>query len=444
MKLRLLGLVLLLGLVAAVVAFLSRETSQRSSFTSQLSSWSAAPRGGRALFELSQRAGLAPQRLKHNLEVIPEEGTIAAVQPRGGGVFLASLFLDLDIFTKDEVQAIGRWVEEGNTFVLVSGSADELYENFGLSLERAAPEPVGQEEQQARARRRARGQKEDTWPPEVTEAWPALPGASLLAQINQLEVEQSAPALSLRQAWRGQEGDRELQQGDGYWPLAISSDGRVLAAEVRLGRGRFVAITSPYVATNGGLGKGDNGLFLARVLGQDGRALHFDEFHHGFNNDRSLAGYLRQSGLWVVVAQLALLLLLLGWRAQNRFGAPLPWFEEELRGTGDYLKAMSQIYQRGHHGDHALRVMVEDLERRLVERFRLPAGTSGEKLITELERAGQEALARRVGETRLWALKVAQGRRREAEVLEAAREVAALAEEISGRAQAPRREQEQG
>lgn len=436
MSARAVALLLLLALCAGAIWALGRASTERSSFTAQLSSWSAAPRGGRALFLLAQRARLQPERLQHNLEVIPERGVIVSVQPASGAAsMLAALFLGLSPFTDDEVEAIGRWVEEGNTFLLIADSADELYQGFGLRLERAQGGFEEEELAERRARRRVVGQLEGRWPPPLADAWPALPALAPLDGVAQARVNAQAPEIALEDAWWRAEGAASPGPEDGYTPLLVTEEGRVVAAQVRRGAGRFVAVSAPYLASNSGLADGDNALFLLNIIDVNGEGgLYFDEYHHGFRDERGLAGYLRESGLWIVVAQLGFLLSLVGWRARRRFGAPLPWFEDEARGAGDYLKAMSQIYRRGGHGPHALEILWADLERRLAARYRLPAELSGEPLLEALARAGQPDLAARARALRGEVERARGGKKiKEEALLSAARAVSALAAEIPGR-----------
>jgi hypothetical protein len=215
-----------------------------------------------------------------------------------------------------------------------------------------------------------------------------------------VEVESRSPGVALDSF---AESNEDATDGlSGYWPMLTTSEGRVVAAQVRVGAGRFVVLRSTWPATNAGLGREDNALLMVRLLSdhvgaaQPEAGLWFDEFHHGFTNDRSLAAYLRDTSLWVVVGQLAFLLFLVGWRVQRRFGSPLPMYEDELRGSGDYLKAMSQIYRRGGHADHVVAVMLDDLARQLVSHFRLGRGLAGDGLAVQLEEAGHAEAATRL------------------------------------------------
>ncbi len=432
MKMRLVMAALLLLVSVIGVGWLSQESAKRSSFVANLSSWSAAPRGGRALFLLCEKLGLDTERLLHDLEVIPEDGTVVAVEPRGAGASFFSVLLgDKGSFTEQEVKGVRSWVEEGHTFVLVSRSSDELYEAFGVELVRNQEADLenSRQAQRRRARRRVlEDDEDDSWPPKTTFATPVTLGEGILADVNDVQVERDAPGLALGEIPEG----LTLERGDGFEPLLVTGDGRVVAAQFRVRRGRFVMISSSFMASNLGLGQKDNAQAMVAMLGSDG-PLHFDEFHHGFSNDRSLSGYLGASGLWIVVCQLGLLLLLLAWRAQKRFGEPLSTYEDELRGTGDALKAMSHIYQRGGHREHVLAILQEDLQRQLSTYLRLPINSSMETVMETLRQRREEALVTRVMHwTGRASVLLSQKPNRRA-LVEVAQGLASLIREIPGR-----------
>ena len=437
MRARFVLVVISIVLVVAAIGFLSSEATRRSQFTTRLSTFSAAPEGGRALYALAERLALRPGRLTHNLEVIPETGTLVSIAPRASGGSLLSFLFGASAFTDKEVQAVRRWVESGNTFVLIAETEPDLVSAFALSggvgprwWDDLADEPGGRRGADE-AREAAR-----KWPPETILATPTVATAAVFEGVETVEVGVSAPEVHLG-PWNA--SNTEQTDGvHGYAPLLVTVDGKVVAAQVRVGAGRFVVVRSSWPATNAGLSREDNAVMLAQLLsgqrdrGGDAR-LWFDEYHHGFANDRSLAGYLRDSSLWVVVCQLGFLLLVIGWRVQQRFGFPLPLYEGELRGSGDYLKAMSHIYRRGGHASHAVGVLLDDLDRRLVEHHRMRPGLSGHALARELEAAGHAESASKLAALRAQSTSLLAGRRvRDAALVELTGKIATFTESMTG------------
>jgi hypothetical protein len=444
MRSRFVLIVIVVVLVVAAIGFLSSEATRRSQFTTRLSTFSAAPEGGRALYALAERLHLKPGRVTHNLEVIPERGTLVSIAPRAsGGSLLSFLFVE-SAFTEKEVEAIRRWVEQGNTFVLVAETEPELIKAFALSGYQGARwwETLGEEldEEDLPGGRRGSDEAREasrTWPPETVLGTPTVAARGVFSGVQTVEVGRMAPEVRLTSFNTGNETATDDVRG--YAPLLVTADGAVVAAQVRVGAGRFVVVRSTWPATNAGLSREDNAVMLTQLIGghagsDDAEAgLWFDEYHHGFANDRSLAGYLRDSSLWVVVCQLGFLLLVIGWRVQQRFGFPLPLYEDEMRGSGDYLKAMSHIYRRGGHASHAIAVLLDDLDRRLVDHHRLRPGLAGDALVRALDNDGHTVVAKRHAALRAEAAALLAGRRvRDGALIELTSKIATFTESMTG------------
>lgn len=422
---RLVLFLVIVVLLVVGIGFLGSESEKRSEFAGEHSTFSAAPRGGRALMALCDRLGLGPERLMHDLETIPEQGTIVSVAPKSAqGGFLLWLF-DPGAYTEEEVEGIQRWVAEGNTFVLIDDGDESLPRAFGLqSLQ-----------QRSEAQERLDASERSPWPPPVTPAVVGMRYLSSFSDVSELEVEERAPEVLLSAFGTSADGDDgEVRVPSGYTPLVRTVDGRTVGAEVSWGRGRFVLLSSTWLATNSGLRQKDNALFMVRLLSSSPGKLYFDEFHHGFAYQRSLSNYLKDSSLWIVVCQILLLIVLIAWRTSSRFGPPLPMFEQEQRGSGDYVRAMSLIYQRGGHDRHAVEVMLDDLDRQLVERYRLPGEHRGERLLEALAQQGEVEMAGRVQSARREAwMAIGDGRRRKRLVLGVTRRLAELIEQVRKR-----------
>jgi len=422
---RLVTFLVVVVLVVVAIGFLGSESEKRSEFAGRHSTFSAAPRGGRALMVLSERLGLKPERLMHDLEAVPEEGTIVCVAPQSAeGGFLLWLF-DPGAFSDEEVKGIQRWVAAGNTFVLIHDRETALSKAFGLQVLASRTERQERRDDDDRA----------SWPPETTSAMVALRYLRDFGSVGGLEVESQAPEVAL-QPLSLEDGAAKGEVGSpsGYTPLVRTSDGRTVGAEVAWGEGRFVLLSSSYMATNTGVAQSDNGLFLVRLLSSTEGGLYFDEFHHGFAHQRSLSNYLKDSSLWIVVCQILLLVLLVAWRTSSRFGTPLSLFESEFRGSGDYVRAMSLIYQRGGHIRHAIEVMLEDLDRQLIERYRLSGELRGERLVEALAQVGEVEVAQRVRSLRRDAWEaVGDGGKRKRLVLAVSRRLAELIEKVRKR-----------
>ncbi|MBH24451.1 MAG: hypothetical protein CMH57_08375 [Myxococcales bacterium] len=376
------ALLLAAALIAVVfVGLLVAAASHRASFAGRYASHSAAADGARGVALLAERLGRPPPRLQHNLASPPDRGTLIAVAPRpDASTSLVASLLDPDPFSPEEAEALLAWIKEGNTLILFTRQPTRLLSRTGIFLAGEAPE--------AAPGARSRAAPSTVWPPPTEEASPASGGHRLLRGVSRGEVERGA-ALG---RWEplGDEGR--------YTPLLVVERGGVrrdVAAEVEVGEGRLIWVGSPFVASNLGLSRADNGLWIALLLDREpGRPLFIDEFHHGFVHRRNLAGYLRRSGRWVVVAQLALLGLLCGWRFGRRFGEPLPTPLSPPEDGG--FQTLARVYHHGGHEEHALGVLMDELERALRRRYAPPRGRDLEATLAPAAAERLAMLRRRV------------------------------------------------
>ncbi|MFW5878848.1 MAG: hypothetical protein ACOCVR_03430, partial [Myxococcota bacterium] len=127
---------------------------------------------------------------------------------------------------------------------------------------------------------------------------------------------------------------------------------RPVAVSRRHGAGRVVAVSAPAMATNRWLGEADNAVFWASLFsGLDGSDLVFVEHHHGHGDARGIMGYVLGRGLLPVLIQLCLVFVI-GVAAARRLGLSAPPPETKPRHQGDFLSAMSRIYELGNHFHH--------------------------------------------------------------------------------------------
>jgi hypothetical protein len=132
-------------------------------------------------------------------------------------------------------------------------------------------------------------------------------------------------------------------------------------------------------------------LQLLAGLGPDTR-IQFDEYHHGFRDERSLVDFASRHGLQWALVQLLLGLVL--WAASlRRFGPPqLP--DEERRHTRlELLAASARLYREGRHHRWA----AELLARHLTQTFASLAGVRPRapqaEVLAGLKSRGQDTLA---------------------------------------------------
>jgi len=157
-----------------------------------------------------------------------------------------------------------------------------------------------------------------------------------------------------------------------------------VGALIKYGQGRLVVLSSPELAMNLSLARADNAQLwrsLARTASKDG-VLAFDEYHHGFTSERSLAEFAARYGLQFAGLQLLLGVVL--WAVSlRRLGRPRAVAEELRVGSTDALFATSRLYREGRHHAHA----AASIARELAAEMALKAGVAGRTAPTDVSAA---------------------------------------------------------
>lgn len=389
----------LLGYVAAAVV----RAADRGNFADALSTYRSDQRGARGLFLLAQESGLPVRRLQRDLEVLeardqlvllavdgapdledlggdggtankPDAGlkAVAVFWPTADGGVVAdggtarpdheglnALFVVP--ITKDERKSLLEHVSQGATLLYAPAraDADPVLEALNVELVPTRAEPQ--------------------------DLYPAVPSpftAEVGAVLAPVRAYQTLPA--------------------GAVPLLDNEDGEVVMALVPYGKGQVVVLTAPDLASNQWLAQEDNAqlwLSALQTLARGGPVL-FDEFHHGFTSERSVAELASRYGLHFAIGQLLLGLCL--WAgALKRFGRPRAPPEEERQAAADALSAISRIYREGRHVSHAaqqiLRGLLQDLAPLAGRRPHDGAAAIG----SSLEQRGRKDLAAALAEVRV-------------------------------------------
>lgn len=362
------GALLLMG---SLGAFLLRA-AQRSDHADQLSTYRASPDGARALYLLAEQAGLPVTRWQQDFALRPGGGALVvlgvhaddatplepavgadddALHGHGGLNFLAPEL------SEDEQEKLLEHVAAGHTLIYLpcATGTDTVLSRLGFSVRTADPE-LG-----------------------IRTLAPAQPSPYTLG-VERLETRV--------QGW--------LDYSEHATPLLIDAHlGGTVAAMAPHGGGRVIVLTAPELAKNVALARADNAQWWLSLLDASvapGEPLHFDEFHHGFSDDRSIAHFALRHGLHLALAQL--LLGVVFWAlALRRFGRPrLPALDVREEGT-DALRATSRLYREGKHHAYAAELIAQGLAQELAPSAGVPLRTPPGEVAAALRARHQPALA---------------------------------------------------
>lgn len=207
-----------------------------------------------------------------------------------------------------DTRGLLRWVEQGNTLLLMGRHGTELHRELGISLRGDAPTGA------------------DDPGREVTLA----EAGGYTDDIDHLVVEGADSLFA--------------DKGLPLWWL----DDRPAAIVVRRGQGRVIVVADPSLLTKRGLRRQDNVMFLYNVAdlhARDGR-VYFDEYHHGLRSGGGFWGYLRFNGLlWALLPILAATLVGI-WALAVRLGPAVPQAAALQADAVAYASALARIYER--------------------------------------------------------------------------------------------------
>ncbi|MBN8231409.1 hypothetical protein JYK02_28245 [Corallococcus macrosporus] len=366
-------------LLAGVLGTFLVRGAQRGGFADPLSTFRAEPDGARALYLLAQESGLPVTRNMADLRLLsgkdalvllavevqdsheedpdqtrlasdPDAGVDDEEAPHQGFNALRAQQLD-----DDEVERVLAHVRAGASLVYVPWGSREnaLLDALGVKLDKA-----------------------DVTLPMRTLV-PPLPTPYTLG-VERVEAKVQA---YLR-----------LPEG----AVTVLEDERLgfpVAAVISEGAGRVLVVGAPELAMNPALARADNAQFWLSALGAMGPGpFAFDEFHHGFTNERSLVDFARRYGLHFAVAQLLLGVVL--WAgALKRFGRPQPPAESMRVGATDALFAMSRLYREGQHHAFAASLISRGLTQQLAPLAGLPSHSTADAVAEGLRSRGRQDLA---------------------------------------------------
>lgn len=300
-------------------------TTVRNERQSQLSAYStyrSDKQGCRALFLLAQQLGFRPQRLRHSLRLIEEGRLLFLIQPGGAPGPLKS-FQSAARVSAPSIKALQRWVEAGNTLVIATHRMSLLLEAFGYGL-----------------------------------------------RVKKLSMKAAKGERPLSLAWSGTHILSPVPKG--FRPLYSTEAGHPLIGVSSRGQGWVMVVASPFLFANEGIAQKQNVHFVANILSlyAHGEPVLFDEYHHGYQYERTFLGYLQYRGLHLAFYQLLMALVLLFWWGGVRFGpvrrtGPLDLEEENEDRPGDYVEALANLYAKARVTAHMGKLLAWDLQRAL-------------------------------------------------------------------------------
>jgi hypothetical protein len=129
--------------------------------------------------------------------------------------------------------------------------------------------------------------------------------------------------------------------------------------EEKLGRGKIISVVTSNLAANAYQDEPGNFKFLTELVTAPGNPIWVDEYSHGFLDKKaiareksgSLAGYLAKTSLPILAMQALLILLVLIWEKNQRFGQPVKLLPPKLDNSEAYIQALAGVLQKADCGE---------------------------------------------------------------------------------------------
>lgn len=184
--------------------------------------------------------------------------------------------------------------------------------------------------------------------------------------------------------------------GPGRVPLA-TADGDPIVALAREGSGSLIVVGSVTPFLNGRLGDAENGRFalaLAAPALARGRAVAFDEYHHGVHPTSDIFVLLVRTwpGRALIFSAVAGFLYLLA--SGRPLGPPIPLDARPPRSSLDYIRGFAGLVRRSGRGEIARQRLRRDLRTSLARHLGLDPDTPFEAVVREIAASDRERAAR--------------------------------------------------
>jgi len=130
-------------------------------------------------------------------------------------------------------------------------------------------------------------------------------------------------------------------------------------------QGKVIYSTTPYLAANAYQDNLSNFQYLASLVNQKGNKLFVDEYIHGYKDadiresegQGNLLSYLAQTPFLPVLVQTLVLLLVLIWAKNQRFGKPIALETQVIDNSQAYIQALAGVLQKAESSDFVVEMV---------------------------------------------------------------------------------------
>ncbi len=156
-------------------------------------------------------------------------------------------------------------------------------------------------------------------------------------------------------------------------------------------KGRVILATTPYLAANAYQDVSGNYPFLAKLVAQEDNQVWVDEYLHGYKDSETLAqegaaswlDYLTKTPIVPALAQIVLLLAILTWAQNRRFGLPLTISPPVVDNSEAYIQALAGVLRKAKSSEFVVEMVGKEEQRRIQQALGLGVTPVAPDVLTE-------------------------------------------------------------
>ncbi len=316
------------------IFFVDNEATEESEMSANRSSLRSTPYGTLAFYTLLEESGYPVTRLRNPYTILAERndiGTVVVISP-------PAIYSP----TPEEFGKMNAWVEKGGLLVIIDREIQIAFGETKVSTSWGGP-------------------KSDVRPLQPT---PYTRG------VSKLDLTEFTTRLNI--------------EGSSFTNHIGDDDSSVLA-DIRVGEGRVVLLTEPHVVANNGISKADNVIAALNLFsGRPSGLIAFDEYHQGYGRSEqgSMLAYFSGTPIPWMLAQAALIAVLVIYTYGRRFARPLPLKRERRTTNLEFVSSMANITRLARASDLAMQSIYSEFRKRLCRYSGLPAKVDTPRLAT--------------------------------------------------------------
>lgn len=319
-----------------IATYVKDETPNDSELVPRRTTYHSGPTGSRAFYDLLNELDYPVMRWREQpgklLSDVEKVQTFVLIGPTPVEV------------TEEESEELLRWVTKGGRLVLIDRwptplllpeSGDWKVSMGGLVSPSAATDSAN--------------------PKDMTENVLALQPAQPTTLTEGVQS-----VLPSRFASHIEFGAEALKQAntDSFSPAPVvhlRDNNGPLLVDYRIGSGRIILLSDPYIVSNGGINLKDNLQLAINIVASGGGLIAFDEYHQGRGlTENPFASYFAGTPIIAIGVQLVLLVIFILWTRGRRFARALPLPQVDRRSSLEFVASMSELQERSRAFDLAI------------------------------------------------------------------------------------------